>query len=630
MTWVKGLSTWANLSNDLTKLICGEKADDSAVTVASGDRWVREFTRTVTDGVLNSTTTVTSATAAFTSQDVGANVIGTGVPLGATIASVTNSTTVVLSAAATATNTGVTLQICFDTIRTKSALDVSTGNCSGRTGYFALFSTAATTNDMATPGSSVCKVTSPFSSDPSTSGFHRWVVFVKMLTANTVSGNYSTATVAWWVYDADSGAAITSNSPVSPNAAGSLTIFSGLVVSLTDPSGFLAVGTQWLRGFTATYMYGVDVWPMLTREGATTATFSVNPPGVAGTDYDLIRLPAPPSGMVGIAAGIRGNLFYGLGIKTATGNSGALYTASHSLALHKGRIFNSATVGILSLDVGESRMDAVNTSALRCLGLRVTTWAKMFQTPASVVGTSQVQYFMSVKADGITLVLNADPGASGKLGTAYFGSFTPTEPTYDVLPTCFNVGVIDFTGDTLADPSLAAQFSYWSLRRLQDGSEGTRDWQTKWMRCEPLNYQRASGASYTDGPTITQTTGVSTTPQLTHLGFYTGSSGTTFTEAYAARMNKPSIDGKWWLFGWQFGEEAWLPNSATQTENKLVRATNSRFYFVPDDGWGSGDELTDTVSGIKYLLVKPDYCGTGSRLRSNTSTYWGGVAVAEL
>jgi hypothetical protein len=65
--------------------------------------------RTVTDGVLNSTTTVTSATAAFTASDVGRPVSGVGIPAGATIATVTNATTVQLSVAASATASGVTL-----------------------------------------------------------------------------------------------------------------------------------------------------------------------------------------------------------------------------------------------------------------------------------------------------------------------------------------------------------------------------------------------------------------------------------------------------------------------------------------------------------------------------------------
>jgi hypothetical protein len=67
--------------------------------------------RTVTDGVTNSTTTVTSATAAFGSSDVGAAITGAGIPAGTTIASVTNATTAVMSASATATASAVHISI---------------------------------------------------------------------------------------------------------------------------------------------------------------------------------------------------------------------------------------------------------------------------------------------------------------------------------------------------------------------------------------------------------------------------------------------------------------------------------------------------------------------------------------
>jgi len=67
--------------------------------------------RTVTDGVTNSTTTITSAMAAFVAGDVNRVVSGAGIPAGAKIASVTNSTTAVLSIAATASASGVTLAL---------------------------------------------------------------------------------------------------------------------------------------------------------------------------------------------------------------------------------------------------------------------------------------------------------------------------------------------------------------------------------------------------------------------------------------------------------------------------------------------------------------------------------------
>lgn len=59
--------------------------------------------RFVNDGVTNTTTTITSATMAFNSSaDVGRLIYGTGIPVGATIASVSSGTTAIISAAATA------------------------------------------------------------------------------------------------------------------------------------------------------------------------------------------------------------------------------------------------------------------------------------------------------------------------------------------------------------------------------------------------------------------------------------------------------------------------------------------------------------------------------------------------
>ncbi len=77
----------------------------------------------VTDGVSNSTTTITSATAAFNAAtDVGAPVSGTDIPAGAYIASVTNSTTAVLSAAATGTGSARTWTISRHLVIQSAAL----------------------------------------------------------------------------------------------------------------------------------------------------------------------------------------------------------------------------------------------------------------------------------------------------------------------------------------------------------------------------------------------------------------------------------------------------------------------------------------------------------------------------
>lgn len=66
----------------------------------------------VADGVTtNASTTVTSALGRFNESDIGITISGTGIPASTTIASVTNSTTAVLSAAATATATGITFTL---------------------------------------------------------------------------------------------------------------------------------------------------------------------------------------------------------------------------------------------------------------------------------------------------------------------------------------------------------------------------------------------------------------------------------------------------------------------------------------------------------------------------------------
>lgn len=67
--------------------------------------------RTVADGATNTNTTVTSATAVFSADDIGKPISGTGIPAATTITAVASATSVTISAAATATATGVTLTI---------------------------------------------------------------------------------------------------------------------------------------------------------------------------------------------------------------------------------------------------------------------------------------------------------------------------------------------------------------------------------------------------------------------------------------------------------------------------------------------------------------------------------------
>lgn len=84
-----------------------------AVTAqASGTQTGVPTTRTVADGVTNGTTTITSATLAFVAGDVGRLITGSAdLPANVYIASVTNSTTAVLSVAATGTHSSQTFTL---------------------------------------------------------------------------------------------------------------------------------------------------------------------------------------------------------------------------------------------------------------------------------------------------------------------------------------------------------------------------------------------------------------------------------------------------------------------------------------------------------------------------------------
>jgi hypothetical protein len=91
-------------------------ADIANHTGGGGQLWVGTTVRTVTDGVTTSgSNTVTSATANFTSADIGQRIEGTGLPGDSRITAVIDPATIHVGASgydlATASGTGVTLQI---------------------------------------------------------------------------------------------------------------------------------------------------------------------------------------------------------------------------------------------------------------------------------------------------------------------------------------------------------------------------------------------------------------------------------------------------------------------------------------------------------------------------------------
>jgi len=98
------------------KVTCSQGGDPYAKrrdpTVTMNANGVIVNYRGVSDGVIASdSSTLTSATAGFTSADVGKTVIGTGIPSGTTIQSCTSATAVVMSAKASASTSGTAVTI---------------------------------------------------------------------------------------------------------------------------------------------------------------------------------------------------------------------------------------------------------------------------------------------------------------------------------------------------------------------------------------------------------------------------------------------------------------------------------------------------------------------------------------
>jgi hypothetical protein len=116
--------------------------------------------RTITDGAVTSgSTNFTSTSAGFTSADIGHYVSGTGIPAGTTISSISSSTVVVLSAAATSTVTGGTYTIQYKQgtpLYSALAFAVDTANNA--------YSTAITANNNTGALQTACLGTTPPSS----------------------------------------------------------------------------------------------------------------------------------------------------------------------------------------------------------------------------------------------------------------------------------------------------------------------------------------------------------------------------------------------------------------------------------------------------------------------------------
>lgn len=132
--YTQGTSTLlrCHLFNGDSQLMC-TAGSYTATDCLLDDFWGRNTGgRTITDGVLNATTTVTSATANFVGGDIGANIwLNGSIPNNTRIASVTNSTTAIMDQAATASGSGLTIGIADNSLGNHTECFKFTGGGTG-------------------------------------------------------------------------------------------------------------------------------------------------------------------------------------------------------------------------------------------------------------------------------------------------------------------------------------------------------------------------------------------------------------------------------------------------------------------------------------------------------------------
>lgn len=537
-------------------------------------------------------------------------------------------------------------------MRTPSSVDVNTGTLHQRAGYATLVSYKSTT--LPTTYSwlqGVCQQTGIWSGVPTGVTNNRWVLAVRVDTANTTPGDYSTAVLRFCTVDGDTGSTITAGSSVAPNAAGNVTITSAsksATFNVTDPSGTLVVGTMWMRAFTSVYLGGIDSFGPMWHRRTGNATFTVNPPGTVTTDYVTdVDIAAPtaaqqlnPASVAIYAAGGSGSitilpgLWGGVGIKTNTSLTGAQYAFSWTMAYFKMRpLANSgASNGQIDLEWGGSI--ALDGATYRRMGgYKITAWLRPFSTPGSVSSSSALQYWMSVKPNKIIIVLNGDPGNSGLITDAGVWSFTPFDylgGSYDKFPIFVSRPPINSTGSYIGGQM---QMTYMHQVWRQDGSE-LRDWQDKWMRYDMCHITTITGMSAPSSTNervgiFSSLTGTGNGPIYPIEGYNDTDLNTT---GYGAGSNplistKPNaITGKWRMYGFPIADRVWwvqgsgggsqgtdpiVPFEDDIPRGYVAGSVSSPFLYLPSGLWASGDELTDTVSGKKFFLVSHDTTGTG-------------------
>lgn len=591
MTFLKGTTTWAQLVGKMTALACGEVADDYGVTASSAHKWRRQVA---------------------------------GQP-------------VIMPPASE------------DTVVTQEH----------RSGYWMRLDDSGFMSDRLATARTFCRTTAIITGTWPAAVYNLLYVGLKVTTANTVSGNYSNAVVQFKAQsvNATTYAAHSSGTNITLSATGTGTFtFNGLTFSiqLGDPSGFLGVGVTFARYFTPTYLGGIDAWRAFGKATGS-PSYSVSPSGTSGTDWDAVSILGNNSAFStngsfvqypGPSNSAAGNGTQGMGIKTnaaLTGNryvvafpkneavlsfcyfGGGAASASSRIDFVWGGVGYDPTTGLPRYGAsGQNLMWAT-----RPLG--GPTFLQPFSTTPSNTA-AKVEYWISVTDKHITVALNGESTYNGQTTQNYVSKIVQNEVLVGRDPT-WAVGVI---ADANTSTAFSAERNYIRLGAhplsgpiSQAGvRDGGRDWQTGMGRWDFVHPFVANNPA----PQLSALLGEVMYPATNTMYGYTSeamASSQAAMSVVSPRATTPNYaDPRWSLLALPLLDYSGPANS-TSIESSYPGFTVAEgyvdhgFLLLGLGGFADGDELTDTVTGKKYML----WLGT---LRSGPAGSSWGLAQEEV
>lgn len=556
MTFVKGVTTWGALASKLTALACGEVADDFGITVETASQWRR--------------------------QTAGQPVI------------------------AAPASKEVTIQQ------------------EHRAGYWDRSDDTGMYTDAQPTAGAFFKTTNIITSSSGglwgSSNKKRLFANITIVTVNTTANDYSTLVASLKVigYDNTTYTMIVQNNiAFAADGTGNFSVSTGGVswtfsYSVGSPTGFVPLVATFQRDFTPEYPGGIDAWNGFGKAFGT-ATFSVAPSGVAGTDYDIIKTQGAVNNInintyytpIGVRPVIsRGN---GLGIKTQAALNGNRYALSFGLTEAIGAfLYNIPNVYIPSVTANGNQIQfawggtSVDSDGFRSYGNGGSTQIAPFGfvqpfTQATASPTAALEYWMSVTPSHITLAVNGDVAATGVFSINQIAEITP--PIGDtVLLNNWYIGILT--------PGL--QRNYYRLGRhplidaysVKGFRDGGRDWQTGFGRSD---FYYNSGEIYYSGFTgeMLPNNNQSCLEDQYSYGY--------FSDPISQITNRNIINyvtGDWNLSGLSLLSHRYGTNS-TEPLPGIMRpggTVSHGLLKVPSGGFASGDELTDSATGKKYML----------------------------